>query len=71
MSELCTLNPDLLDHINAVTNKAADPPPPAQDKVPYSLQETKKWRSLFSALTDLKIFLKINVCISKLLPSKL
>uniref|UniRef100_A0A7N6ANW0 Kinesin-like protein n=1 Tax=Anabas testudineus TaxID=64144 RepID=A0A7N6ANW0_ANATE len=26
VSELCTLNPDLLDHINAVTNKAADPP---------------------------------------------
>ncbi|GLD58513.1 kinesin-like protein KIF2C isoform X2 [Lates japonicus] len=32
VSELCTLNPELLDHINAVTSKAADPPAPAPDK---------------------------------------
>ncbi|KAG7229310.1 hypothetical protein INR49_012968 [Caranx melampygus] len=32
VSELCTLNPELLDHINAVNSRAADPPPPAQDK---------------------------------------
>ncbi|KAI3374969.1 hypothetical protein L3Q82_021495, partial [Scortum barcoo] len=32
VSELCTLNPELLDHINAVTNKAAEQPPPAPDK---------------------------------------
>ncbi|XP_040000688.1 kinesin-like protein KIF2C isoform X2 [Xiphias gladius] len=32
VSELCTLNPELLDHIKAVTNKAADPTPPAPDK---------------------------------------
>ncbi|XP_023261244.1 kinesin-like protein KIF2C isoform X1 [Seriola lalandi dorsalis] len=32
VSELCTLNPELLDHINAVTSKAADTPPPAPDK---------------------------------------
>lgn len=33
VSELCTLNPELLDHVNAVTSKAADPPAPAPDKV--------------------------------------
>ncbi|XP_070701000.1 kinesin-like protein KIF2C [Pempheris klunzingeri] len=32
VSELTTLNPELLDHINAVANKAADPPLPAPDK---------------------------------------
>ncbi|KAM9349299.1 kinesin-like protein KIF2C [Symphorus nematophorus] len=33
VSELCTLNPELLDNINAVTSKAAaDPPLPAPDK---------------------------------------
>ncbi|XP_070774834.1 kinesin-like protein KIF2C [Enoplosus armatus] len=32
VNELCALNPELLDHINAVTNKAADLPPPAPDK---------------------------------------
>ncbi|XP_071347359.1 kinesin-like protein KIF2C isoform X2 [Trachinotus anak] len=32
VSELCTLNPELLDHVNAVTSKAADPPPPAPEK---------------------------------------
>ncbi|XP_044075096.1 kinesin-like protein KIF2C isoform X2 [Siniperca chuatsi] len=32
VDELCALNPELLDHINAVTNKAADLPPPAPDK---------------------------------------
>ncbi|XP_047444455.1 kinesin-like protein KIF2C isoform X2 [Mugil cephalus] len=32
LSELCILNPELLDHINAANNKAADPPPPVQDK---------------------------------------
>ncbi|XP_051263193.1 kinesin-like protein KIF2C isoform X2 [Dicentrarchus labrax] len=32
VSELCTLNPELLDHINAVPIKAADPPLPAPDK---------------------------------------
>lgn len=38
VSELCTLNPELLDHINAVNSRATDPPPPAQDKVtlPYT-----------------------------------
>ncbi|KAM7400672.1 hypothetical protein PAMA_005052 [Pampus argenteus] len=32
VSELCTLNPELLDHIHAVTNKATEPPTPAPDK---------------------------------------
>ncbi|KAK2822384.1 hypothetical protein Q5P01_022449 [Channa striata] len=32
VSELCTLNPELLDHINTIINKAADPPPPAPEK---------------------------------------
>ncbi|XP_040911092.1 kinesin-like protein KIF2C isoform X3 [Toxotes jaculatrix] len=32
VSELCTLNPELLNHINALTNKAAEAPPPAPDK---------------------------------------
>ncbi|XP_045908780.1 kinesin-like protein KIF2C isoform X1 [Micropterus dolomieu] len=32
VNELCTLNPELLDIINEVTNKAADLPPPALDK---------------------------------------
>ncbi|KAE8290938.1 Kinesin-like protein KIF2C Mitotic centromere-associated kinesin [Larimichthys crocea] len=32
VSELYTLNPELLDHINAVTNKATDTPLPAPDK---------------------------------------
>nr|XP_046264056.1 kinesin-like protein KIF2C isoform X2 [Scatophagus argus] len=32
VTELCKLNPELLDHINSATNKAADPPRPAQDK---------------------------------------
>ncbi|XP_037643018.1 kinesin-like protein KIF2C isoform X1 [Sebastes umbrosus] len=33
VSELCTLNPELLDHIKAVTNNhATDPPPSATDK---------------------------------------
>lgn len=37
MNELCTLNPELLDHINSVTNKAADPPRPAPDKASVTL----------------------------------
>lgn len=37
MNELCTLNPELLDIINEVTNKAADLPPPALDKVCITL----------------------------------
>ncbi|XP_030257465.1 kinesin-like protein KIF2C isoform X2 [Sparus aurata] len=32
LSELCILNPQLLDHINSATSKAADPPLPAPDK---------------------------------------
>ncbi|XP_042353644.1 kinesin-like protein KIF2C isoform X2 [Plectropomus leopardus] len=32
VSELCVLNPELLDHIKAATNQAADPPTPAPDK---------------------------------------
>lgn len=32
MVELCTLNPELLDHIKAISNHTADPPTPAQDK---------------------------------------
>uniref|UniRef100_A0A3Q1D9L9 Kinesin-like protein n=1 Tax=Amphiprion ocellaris TaxID=80972 RepID=A0A3Q1D9L9_AMPOC len=32
VSELCTLNPELLDHINAVTNTAIGLPTPAADK---------------------------------------
>ncbi|XP_029380735.1 kinesin-like protein KIF2C isoform X2 [Echeneis naucrates] len=32
VSELCTLNPELLDHVNAATTKAAEPPRPATDK---------------------------------------
>ncbi|XP_036941200.1 kinesin-like protein KIF2C isoform X1 [Acanthopagrus latus] len=32
LSELCILNPKLLDHINSATSEAADPPPPAPDK---------------------------------------
>ncbi|XP_029309420.1 kinesin-like protein KIF2C isoform X2 [Cottoperca gobio] len=32
LSELCTLNPELLDHIKAVNNHVTDPPPPALDK---------------------------------------
>ncbi|XP_034744093.1 kinesin-like protein KIF2C isoform X2 [Etheostoma cragini] len=32
LSELCTLNPELLDHIKTVTNPASDPAPPAPDK---------------------------------------
>ncbi|XP_042283660.1 kinesin-like protein KIF2C isoform X1 [Thunnus maccoyii] len=32
VSELCSLNPELLDHINAVTNKAAEQPTPAPEK---------------------------------------
>lgn len=32
VSELCAFNPELLDHINAVTNKAAEQPLPAPDK---------------------------------------
>nr|XP_033505886.1 kinesin-like protein KIF2C isoform X1 [Epinephelus lanceolatus]XP_033505887.1 kinesin-like protein KIF2C isoform X1 [Epinephelus lanceolatus] len=32
VNELCILNPELLDHIKAVTNHAVDPPSPAPDK---------------------------------------
>ncbi|KAM6918223.1 kinesin-like protein KIF2C [Xenentodon cancila] len=32
VSELCTLNPELLDHVNAVTGKAAEPAVAASDK---------------------------------------
>ncbi|XP_068594186.1 kinesin-like protein KIF2C isoform X2 [Cebidichthys violaceus] len=32
VSELCTLNPELLDHIKAAVNHVTDPPPPAADK---------------------------------------
>ncbi|KAJ4936231.1 hypothetical protein JOQ06_000833 [Pogonophryne albipinna] len=32
LSELCTLNPELLDHIKNATNNATEPPPPALDK---------------------------------------
>uniref|UniRef100_A0A3Q3X9G5 Kinesin-like protein n=1 Tax=Mola mola TaxID=94237 RepID=A0A3Q3X9G5_MOLML len=32
VSELCTLNPELLDHINNVTNKAANPAHPVLEK---------------------------------------
>ncbi|XP_073347394.1 kinesin-like protein KIF2C isoform X2 [Pagrus major] len=32
LSELCTLNQELLDHINNATSRAADPPLPAPDK---------------------------------------
>ncbi|XP_078120582.1 kinesin-like protein KIF2C isoform X1 [Sander vitreus] len=32
LSELCTLNPELLDHIKTVTNPTSDPAPPAPDK---------------------------------------
>ncbi|XP_008290749.1 kinesin-like protein KIF2C isoform X2 [Stegastes partitus] len=32
VSDLCTLNPELLDHINAVTNAATGSPTPAADK---------------------------------------
>ncbi|KAF7652965.1 hypothetical protein LDENG_00088840 [Lucifuga dentata] len=32
VSELCTLNPELLDHVNSVTSVAASPPPPHPDK---------------------------------------
>ncbi|KAM3603767.1 uncharacterized protein V6R79_001743 [Siganus canaliculatus] len=35
VSELCTLNPELLDHVNSATTKAADPPRPASDKPKY------------------------------------
>ncbi|XP_035491071.1 kinesin-like protein KIF2C isoform X2 [Scophthalmus maximus] len=32
VSELCSLNPELLDHVNSVTNKAAHPPTVAPEK---------------------------------------
>ncbi|XP_041804999.1 kinesin-like protein KIF2C isoform X1 [Chelmon rostratus] len=32
VSELCSLNPELLDHVNAATNKSPDPPLPAPDQ---------------------------------------
>ncbi|CAG5896730.1 kinesin-like protein KIF2C isoform 2-T3 [Menidia menidia] len=32
VSELCTLNPELLEHINTATSKAAEPPAPAKNK---------------------------------------
>lgn len=32
LSELCTLNPELLDHINAITSRNPDPAPPAPEK---------------------------------------
>uniref|UniRef100_A0AAQ4RWX2 Kinesin-like protein KIF2A-like N-terminal domain-containing protein n=1 Tax=Gasterosteus aculeatus aculeatus TaxID=481459 RepID=A0AAQ4RWX2_GASAC len=32
MTELCALNPELLDHIKTFTNQTADPPAPAPEK---------------------------------------
>lgn len=37
MTELCALNPELLDHINNVLGNAAPPPRPAPDKVSVGL----------------------------------
>ncbi|XP_074543857.1 kinesin-like protein KIF2C isoform X2 [Halichoeres trimaculatus] len=40
-SELCTLNPDLLDLVNAVSNTPADPPPPALEKYEGRLRSSR------------------------------
>lgn len=37
MTELCALNPELLDHIKTFTNQTADPPAPAPEKVTVDL----------------------------------
>uniref|UniRef100_UPI0037E8FAEB kinesin-like protein KIF2C n=1 Tax=Semicossyphus pulcher TaxID=241346 RepID=UPI0037E8FAEB len=41
VNELCTLNPELLDLVNAVTNKPADPPLPAPDKYESRLRSSR------------------------------
>lgn len=52
MSELCILNPQLLDHINSATSKAADPPLPAPDKVSV-VHITKLLKLLLVSVTRL------------------
>lgn len=40
VTELCALNPELMDHINNVTSNAVNPPRPAPEKVNiYLLRE--------------------------------
>ncbi|CAJ1072203.1 kinesin-like protein KIF2C isoform X2 [Xyrichtys novacula] len=41
ISELCTLNPELLDLVNAVINKPADPPTPTPDKYEGRLRSSR------------------------------
>ncbi|XP_020499390.2 kinesin-like protein KIF2C isoform X1 [Labrus bergylta] len=41
VSELCTLNPELLDLVNGVINKPADPPLPAPDKYEGRLRSSR------------------------------
>uniref|UniRef100_A0A3Q0S2P1 Kinesin-like protein n=1 Tax=Amphilophus citrinellus TaxID=61819 RepID=A0A3Q0S2P1_AMPCI len=42
LSELCTLNPELLDHINAITSKNPDPPTPAPEKVSATIPNQQR-----------------------------
>lgn len=40
MTELCALNPELMDYINNATSNTANPPRPAPEKVNVALLRT-------------------------------